>query len=289
MIASGANRALQCSLIATFILCGHCSGAFEHAITGARPTGLGGAFVALADDPDALFVNPAGLTRLDGNTLCASYSRPFGLRNLSLGALEYVHPTGRVGWGMGLRSFGNGLYQEHIFGLSHGHTIGTGLQLGVTVKVYSLSIERFGSASTCGVDVGGLIQLSKKLHTGCCLHNINSPRLGNSGEQLRRRLHIGLRSNPEENLILVAELQKDTADPLRFRFGQEYRISPFLAIRLGLSTGPTTFTGGAGFYIGRFRFDYAFSSHPVLGMTHQASLTIQFGTLAEKSNTDEDR
>jgi hypothetical protein len=33
---------------------------------GVRPLGMGGAFTALADDENALYYNPAGLTAIDG-------------------------------------------------------------------------------------------------------------------------------------------------------------------------------------------------------------------------------
>lgn len=289
MVPSKGKRALLCSLVATVIFCGQCSAAFEYTITGARPAAMGGAFVALANDPDALVMNPAGLTRIAGNIIGVSYSRPYGLSNLSLGILGYVHPTGKGAWGLGLRSFGNGVYRENTFGLSRGNAFGETIHFGATINVFHLSIQRFGTATAIGIDLGTHIRLSKELWAGLSISNINTPNLGKSGERLPRRIHLGLRSSPEKDLICVAELQTDMACQTQFRIGQEYRISPFLSIRFGLSTGPTNFTGGAGFYLGRHRIDYAYTSHSVLGATHQASMTIHIGGSSGESNTHQDK
>ena len=44
--------------------------------TGARATGMGGAFVAIADDASAAFWNPAGLTQLESNQILISADYP---------------------------------------------------------------------------------------------------------------------------------------------------------------------------------------------------------------------
>src|SRR5690349_9080042 len=49
--------------------------AFEDNGTGARPTGLGNAYTALADDVLALYYNPAGLARVQQVEASSEYSR----------------------------------------------------------------------------------------------------------------------------------------------------------------------------------------------------------------------
>ena len=51
---------------------------------GARAVGLGGAFVAIADDASATFWNPAGLTNIRGNQLLVSADLPDGFSASSL-------------------------------------------------------------------------------------------------------------------------------------------------------------------------------------------------------------
>src|SRR3954464_6922850 len=67
---------------------------------GARGTGMGEAFTAVADDVEAMFYNPAGLTQLDSAHLLL-------MHNESFGGIRYEHigfavPAEKVGldlWG----------------------------------------------------------------------------------------------------------------------------------------------------------------------------------------------
>lgn len=54
------------------------AGAFMEDGGGARALGMGGAFVAVADDPTATFWNPAGLSRQDGRALFVMHDERFG-------------------------------------------------------------------------------------------------------------------------------------------------------------------------------------------------------------------
>ncbi len=54
------------------------AGAFMENGGGARALGLGGAFVAVADDPSTTFWNPSGLSRLDDPELMVMHSERFG-------------------------------------------------------------------------------------------------------------------------------------------------------------------------------------------------------------------
>ena len=251
-----------------------CWGAFEPMVIGARPAGMGGAYVALADDPEALFWNPAGLEYISGRAFSAFISRPFGVEDITLGSAGYIQPTPLGRWGVGLQTFGTKIYRENTFGLSHSRTIRGGICIGTTLKIFNLTIDRYGSALSYGVDLGCLFKIKRCIYGGLCLTNVNKPRIGDVHEHLPQLIRIGLRSTFADELILNAEVQRETKYGVQFHAGQEYRISKILALRTGLQTNPTDFTAGAGFYLGRYRLDYAFSSHSMLGLTHQASITI---------------
>ncbi len=97
-----------------FILCLEVARAgFERRDQGARPIGMGGAFVALADNVWAIAFNPAGLSRLRGDEVSAFYSpQPFGLTELSFASFAFVHPTSRGSFGLLVNRFGFDLYRE---------------------------------------------------------------------------------------------------------------------------------------------------------------------------------
>jgi long-subunit fatty acid transport protein len=47
---------------------------------GARALGMGGAFVAVADDANAIYYNPAGLANVEGHKVTSLYSTLMGYR-----------------------------------------------------------------------------------------------------------------------------------------------------------------------------------------------------------------
>lgn len=126
----------------------------------ARVAGLGGAFIALADDEAAVFYNPAGLTQLSGFGFCSHFTRPFGA--FSYGTLG----AAMQGLGGYLVLLDSGELEERdLYGnptgtfryTSAGLVLGIGyrlrnLSVGLQVKAYTLAfpIQGFGlSLSPC--------------------------------------------------------------------------------------------------------------------------------------------
>ncbi len=64
---------------------------------GARMSGMGGSFVAIADDIDAIHVNPAGLTHVERMEYTFSYTRWLANSNFFSGAVAYKSGFGILG------------------------------------------------------------------------------------------------------------------------------------------------------------------------------------------------
>ena len=69
------------SLYLCLFLASNAHAAFEDVGVGARAPGMADAFVAVADDANALFYNPAGLGQLKDGQLYANYGQPFSGTN----------------------------------------------------------------------------------------------------------------------------------------------------------------------------------------------------------------
>src|SRR5882672_1609402 len=69
----------RCALLAALVLGSWqpLHGAFLNTDWGARPTGMGGAFSAVADDSNAPMFNPAGIVQVQWNEFTASYANLF--------------------------------------------------------------------------------------------------------------------------------------------------------------------------------------------------------------------
>ena len=119
----------------------------------ARVMGLGGAFIALADDEAAVFYNPAGLPQLSGTRFSSLYTRPFGA--YSYGVFGAAEPR----WGGYLLILDSDTLEERdLYGnpigsfrytstgllLGWGHQLSGSFSLGLQAKGYGLAIPAQG-------------------------------------------------------------------------------------------------------------------------------------------------
>ncbi|MFA5140929.1 MAG: type IX secretion system membrane protein PorP/SprF [Elusimicrobiota bacterium] len=141
--------------------------AYEDVGVGARVTGMGNAYTALADDVYAVYYNPAGLATMDRPQLATTYSRLFtGLSddsNLQNSFLAFAKPIqqGRQGaFGLAWNYFTlDSLYREMSFSGSYGRRlfaeqIPSGFYAGTTLKVLNRSLGDTGVADMAFSDTG---------------------------------------------------------------------------------------------------------------------------------------
>jgi hypothetical protein len=153
---------------------------------GARPVGMGGSFVALADDPSGIYYNPAGIAELKNAQFMGGYTVWFA--GLTYNYATLVLPTSRVNFSL----WGSFLYSDDIRvttvespeSTSQWCSYIDGL-LGITVSAFlsdRLSVGLSGkyiqqklyneSASTFALDIGSILRTPLKgTRLGMCLVN----------------------------------------------------------------------------------------------------------------------
>lgn len=97
-----------------------CCAAFFDAGFGVRPEGMGGAFVAVADDANSILYNPSGSIRVMRSELALSYAKLFtGMGrevNLGLFHASYVRSINhRLGFGLAWTQFNSPNLKENTF------------------------------------------------------------------------------------------------------------------------------------------------------------------------------
>ena len=276
---------------------------------GARAAALGGAFTAVADDPSAVFWNPAGVAArapvAAGGEIAVTGVHHESIQNfrqdlvavtwrkaddgLTLGFNS--HYTGRL---EGADEIGNplGAFGVSDFAVTGGYatTLARGLRVGGSLGWLSETIAGT-SASTLSFSLGGLYAPSATggLTLGAAVRNLGgSPTFptiaGGSGEPLDQPLtlaggasYAGARGSLR--YLLTGEVSKLDGDPTEARLGLEVAPSSSLALRAGWMFGQDAadLTVGAGIVVGKVGFDYAFVPyHDDLGSSHRAGLTARF-------------
>jgi hypothetical protein len=152
---------------------GTSSGSFLRIGVGARPVGMGGAYVAICNDVVACAWNPAGLILIDGSE--------FALTHTALPAdIDYSH----VCYGMPIKMLDGtvavqfGMLSTDLMETTEYHPYGTGRKFGFTDWLFGLSIakrftDRFSGGfavkyvrEELGVEVGGPITSELVLDAG---------------------------------------------------------------------------------------------------------------------------
>lgn len=282
--------------------------AFLNLPAGARAAAMGGAFSALADDPTAVFWNPAGVAAAapvgPGGEVALSGVHHASIQNFSQDLVAATWRRGGDGLSLGFNShytgrlegtdeIGNplGAFGASDFAVLGGYatTAAAGLRVGGSFGWISETIAGT-SASTLSFSIGGLYAPSALggLMLGAAVRNLGgSPRFstaeGGAGEAVSQPLTVagGASIAGRRGAVpfrLAGEVSKLEGDDVEARLGLEVTPTPTLALRGGWMFGQDAadLTAGAGITVGRVTFDYAFVPyHDDLGTSHRAGLTAR--------------
>jgi len=194
--------------------------AFNDIGIGARPLGLGGAFVAAADDGNAMRYNAGGLGFIDDIQLSLTYARHFsGLINYNYAGI--VLPFGSVGAfgaSFGLLSEDSEIYKEQMITLSYSRKLVNQISAGMNFKMFGTSFDESNewiqenpyftktSTSAFTADLGLLMAPITGLRLGIAAENL-IPSDVNISEDVsddEKNVPINIRAGLAYNLAAVA-------------------------------------------------------------------------------------
>jgi hypothetical protein len=258
---------------------------------GARSVGLGGAFVAVADDAGGTLWNPAGIRRLDRNEVQLNTVRLFD--DTAVNGLSFALPvSGRTSAGLTFLSLGSDGFEQTnelnevtggfdasdtAFLLSVAYGFTQRLAVGANLKVLHQSIEDYSATGT-GADLGALYAITDDLRLGASLLNLGGPKLElrESSESVPVELRAGFAFEFFDDAALIsAELSRRDEWGTLLRAGAEVWLLSRFGLRLGYYD--ENVAGGASFRLPQgWQFDYGASDHE-LGVVHRFGLSFQFG------------
>jgi len=265
------------------------AGAFLTFGAGARAAGMGGAFVALAEDATASYWNPAGLAFLDKRieimaqhtllTLDRSYnflSLARAVNKKTALALSWI----RFGvedipkYDENNNYLGTFSDSENALTLSYSRRLTYKIGVGANLKYIFHNLESH-SASGWGIDLGIRWKASPKFSYGLMAENIGEiPLEWDTGHKdvIPFNFRTGLAYQFNHQLIFALDYDKRT----NLHLGIELPIKELFTLRLGSDNGSLTI--GAGFKQRKgmsLTLDYAYERDE-LGDIHRFSLMGQF-------------
>jgi len=276
------NKAWITTVVILFLWCSEGLALFENEGISSRYLSLGGGCAALSDEPSIVASNPGALGFYSKKGVEISWSQLFNLKELSSGDFYFVYPLGRIfsrsslTAGLGFNIFGQSdYYQESILSLAFGYEIKNYLSLGTSFKYMRVSFPHpYSDLSAIGFDSGLLVKIRNRVQIGAVIKNLNRPEVIEGSDDVPRVLDLGIAVFPFDDVKIILDFVKDFQFDHQIKLGQEIMILKRLALRLGIETEPVTYGVGAGFGWENSTIDYAFLSHPSLGVSHKVSFAF---------------
>jgi len=260
--------------------------------------GMGGAYTGLADDANAPFFNPAGLTQLTRSELTATYSMLY----LGLNPILYTGQTDRLGYhlvsfvqplyqntdaiAISWLSFNSTFYDENTFTLSYARSLypfpnrtkSPSLSAGMNIKVLNIglganeytkidrNLSSLGlSRSDATLDFSLLLGVTPKINLGLVAANIRPVNMGFiQQEEIPLKLTAGL-SYREGNTLQLLDISwrnklLNGRKEVNFNLGIEHWLFRQACIRAGYNI--KSISTGASYRYGYSNYetqlDYAF-------------------------------
>lgn len=281
------------------VLAGSAHAAFNEIISGARPQGMGGAFVAVADDYNALYWNPAGATAVPKSEVGLMHGTRFDLQSgagLTEDFAGYVSgPLPYGSWGISYYNQAlEDILAERYLAFTYGVAYTPATRFGVNLKTVNLSTTPQGNfapdpaltdQTSVTFDLGFLQYLSPDIRFGFLARNLGGELGVVETESLVRNVRMGLALDLEEyfldhdRLVLSLDLSSaqdiddEAGTQILTHVGIEYCPGPLAALRLGVDDGKVT--AGLGFRAFDISIDYSFADEEV-GNTQILSGTYRF-------------
>ncbi|MFA5103738.1 MAG: PorV/PorQ family protein [Candidatus Margulisiibacteriota bacterium] len=277
---------------------GTTSAAFLKSQCGVRANAMGNAYIAVAQDNDAIYFNPAGLAFSNAFEVSSMYSSqllgisdtnasiilPYSGSALAF-ALDYQN-TGGIEETTVAQPSGTGQtlnFMNYTLISSYAKQLTPGISFGLNGKLLNESI--------CGSDLQGyaadfgiLWRLSDTYTCGAVLKNI----AGSFGKSpLPANYGLGLACNYKP-VLLAIDVNMPNDNNTQINIGAEYNFNDTLFGRVGINTGSEensigNISAGIGIKKEDFDFNYAYVPYGDLGATHRFSINLMpFGELTTK-------
>lgn len=269
-----------------------------------RAAALGGAYVAIADDPNIIFYNPAGITNIENIPISFSFLKHLiDINSVSLASTFNINGIGKFASSLQYINYGEfderdesgnklGSFNPSDLAvtLAYGNSFDENLTYGVGVKLIYSNIADNTSLGIAG-DFGIQYSLPRNgWNFGLSVLNIGNQLTyyNEVSENLPTSIQLGgskkLEHMPLQFFFAFTRLNDDDRFKY-FNLGGEFTLSKIIQLRFGYnnikrteykvasSAGLGGFSFGIGVDVKGYDVDYAFSSMGDIGATHRIGVT----------------
>lgn len=267
-------------------------------IPGVRPQGMGGAFVAIADDINSIVQNPAGLALIKDKQVQVSHTDLYGL-GIDFNYLAYCQKYFGASWAhidSGSFLMGGGSFSQDMFMFSGSYNVEPQMYLGASLKIIRQSYSPPSAGAVAidptklsavpalslgsdgySLDVGLLYQVDSSTTVGAIARDLlGSLKTSNSvvsygKDRFNPDINFGFSRRSKLSLFSV-QVGRAGGESV-VHLGAERQIEEHIKLRVGVDDD--IFTAGVGFYEREWEFDYAWKNESGMGLDK----TSRFGAV----------
>lgn len=246
--------------------------------SGARPAGMGNAFVSQFD-LFSVFHNPAGLSKQKNTKAAFFFENRFLVKELSTNGLVVALPFRQACFALHYYNTGPALWKETGTGLAYAMPMSPRLSAGIQLHYFGFRLpEDASSAGSVSFAAGAIFQLSEKTQVGAQLRNAASAGIKNTShsEKLPVVFSLGGHTVYAEHFSLSYQVEISQKQETQVMAGAEWEIAPRFFIRAGIIAPAVRLNAGAGYCWRRFTFDVAFNNHRYLGTSSMVAVSYHF-------------
>ncbi len=227
-----------------------------------------GAYSLHHTDAFSVIANTAALNRVKKFTAGVYGEQRFMLKELAHYTAAFVLPTQTGNFAVTTAYRGSTDMNEYQLGLAYARSLGKTLDMGVKFNYNGLKINGYGNASAIAVELGTVLHVTDKLHSGIQVINPFSSKFGgNKTEKLAAVYVLGAGYEPSDKFFISAECIKEEKQGMVVQAGMQYRLLSFLQARAGISSGITSYWLGVGLGWRNLRLDVMTGYHNRLGLS----------------------
>ncbi len=219
---------------------------------GIRPLGMGGAFVGVANDSNAVFYNPGGLSAAG-----TEYTRSYMDMNSDFYPVNEGYYIVSNGSGIGYLNRWDGTFgRAAVTSFSFARAGEGGMAWGLTYKNIAY-VSNLGSGRGWTMDAGIKFDLTREIKAGLLLQDVFKTDVPTN---TTIRVGAGMFPLSLKNTVLAIDgefrdLKSKKGATILMHYGLETKLSEGLLVRAGWDK--TRFTAGASFSMGYCDIDYA--------------------------------
>lgn len=244
-----------------------------YSFSGSRSQSLANASVCL-DDVFAYHNNPANLANIDAVSFGLAYENRFLLKELQHQSYVVSIPLGKGVFSVGGNSFGYRDFRTFKNGLGYAMKLLDVLSVGVQINHQMIRLpDPYGINQTVTGEFGLSYKISKDWRFGMAIFNVGRNELiEDPVERYGSSMRFGTAYKVSNMVLVVAELEKDIINAMRFKSGIEYKPLQNVIFRIGFATNPIELSFGLGWLFSeRYHLDFGTQYHQILGWSPNVS------------------